>query len=552
MGETRVDLQHLLEDIRDAYPGSLEETIITEIVANSLDSGATTLWFDAEAAASTLTVVDDGSGMLRRELRRYHDIASSTKSRGEGIGFAGVGIKLGLLAAEEVLTESRRGQSHVASSWRLANRHRAPWKWVDPIGLVSDHGTAVRLTLHNPLSPLLDAGFLESTLLHHFQPLVDPVFDELLAVHYPGGVRFRVCGREVERRPVAAGRALLSIRLGRKRKPSAAGYIVRADAPLPEDAQGLAVSTLGKVIKRGWDWLGFAPSEPDRVTGLMEVPALAESLTLNKADFVRTGPRGALYLACRKAVQEAVSAQLAAWGETRETADEQARRRKARPVERDLTSVLAEMAEHFPLIASLVETRAGGQARLPIGTPIRQAEAAGLHPSVGLLSAGDVADRTTPFVAAPGPDEPTPLPTTPQGEEATAPLPPAPEPDTPPADAHVDWPGPKRRRRPARLGLTIEFESRPEDANLGRLVESTVWVNDVHPAYRRAAASRAEGYHLALTVAMVLAPLAVEPADTQSFLTSFLARWGEAIDSPPERRTRRRRRISSAKGSNAP
>src|SRR5206468_10595631 len=38
MGETRVDLLHLLEDLRDAYPGSLEETILTEIVAYSLDS----------------------------------------------------------------------------------------------------------------------------------------------------------------------------------------------------------------------------------------------------------------------------------------------------------------------------------------------------------------------------------------------------------------------------------------------------------------------------------------------------------------------------------
>jgi hypothetical protein len=26
MGETRVDLLHLLEDLRDAYPGSIEET----------------------------------------------------------------------------------------------------------------------------------------------------------------------------------------------------------------------------------------------------------------------------------------------------------------------------------------------------------------------------------------------------------------------------------------------------------------------------------------------------------------------------------------------
>lgn len=40
MGETRVDL-HLLEDLRDAYTGALEETILTEVVANALDSGAT-------------------------------------------------------------------------------------------------------------------------------------------------------------------------------------------------------------------------------------------------------------------------------------------------------------------------------------------------------------------------------------------------------------------------------------------------------------------------------------------------------------------------------
>ena len=35
MGETRVDLLHLLKDLRDAYPGSTEETILTEIMANA-------------------------------------------------------------------------------------------------------------------------------------------------------------------------------------------------------------------------------------------------------------------------------------------------------------------------------------------------------------------------------------------------------------------------------------------------------------------------------------------------------------------------------------
>src|SRR5947199_4348748 len=108
MGQTRVGLLHLLQDLPDAYPGALEETILTEIVANSLESGARRIRLWTEPAHAALTVADDGSGMQRRELSRYHDIAASSKTRGQGIGFAGVGIQLGLLHCSEVVTETRR------------------------------------------------------------------------------------------------------------------------------------------------------------------------------------------------------------------------------------------------------------------------------------------------------------------------------------------------------------------------------------------------------------------------------------------------------------
>lgn len=145
MGETRVDLLHLLEDLRDAYPGAAEATILTEIAANSLDSRATTISITTDTPARTLTLVDDGLGMRRRELARYHDVAATTKARGEGIGFAGVGIKLALLVSREVLTEARQGKHHVATRWALVSRYRAPWKWVPPPGLVGERGAAVRL-----------------------------------------------------------------------------------------------------------------------------------------------------------------------------------------------------------------------------------------------------------------------------------------------------------------------------------------------------------------------------------------------------------------------
>jgi hypothetical protein len=533
VGETRVDLLHLLEDLRDAYPGALEETILTEIVANSLDSGASRIRLHTDAAQATFTVVDDGCGMQRRELARYHDVAASTKTRGEGIGFAGVGIKLALLVCEEVLTETRRGKTHVATRWRLASRHRAPWKWVPPPGLVAERGTAACLKVQNALSPLLDAGFVEAALRRHYQPLFDPAFDQVLAPHYPHGVAFEVNGREIERHgwegPDAAP---LAIRLVRKRKPSAVGTLVRAHLPLAEHQRGLAVSTLGKIIKQGWDWLGVTPAAPERVGGLIEVPALAACLTLNKADFIRVGPRGATYLAYRKAIQEAVSRQLAAWGDARDHAEE-TRRRAARPLERDLERVLMDLAGEFPLLATLVERRADGQRRLPIGRAARAADAhALLAASVALTSEGAAgADGTPQSPAVP-----------PGIAEAGGPAAPAAEAPTSSAGAPPTGgamlPGGRGARRPSSLGLGIQFEDRPGDVELGRLVESTVWVNEGHPAYRRAAASRSEGYHIALAVALALAPLAVEPEGEHGFVTAFLASWGEALGRAAGRRRR--------------
>jgi hypothetical protein len=523
MGETRVDLLHLLEDLRDAYPGALEETILTEIVANGLDSGATRIVLNADGTGPSFTAVDDGGGMARRELRRYHDLAATSKVRGEGIGFAGVGIKLGLLACEEVVTETRRGRTHVATSWHLASRQRAPWRWVPPPGLVDGHGTAVRLALRNPLSPLLDVGFVGRCLERQFQPLLDPVFDEILTPHYPAGVRFVVAGEPLARGTPAGERAPIAVRLGRKRKPAAVGYLLRADAPLGEDERGVAVSTLGKVIKRGWDWLGLTPATPERVAGIVEVPGLAACLTLNKADFIRTGPRGAAYLAYRKALQEAVARQLAAWGDVPDHSADA--RRRARPVERDLQRILVDLADEFPLLAALVERQSGGQARLPTARPGGQLDLAAAPPAGG---------------RAPGPSPEAGREPVPPGALAITPGEPASPPER--AVATAAEPGARGPGRPGRYGLAIQFESRADDPALGRLVESTVWVNEAHPAYRRAVASRSEGYHVALSVALALAPLAVEPARAQGFITTFLDHWGRALDRPTRARPRGRPR----------
>ena len=466
-------------------------------------------------------------------MRQYHDIAASTKVRGQGIGFAGVGIKLGLLVCEEVLTETRRGSTHVATRWHLASRHRAPWQWVTPPGLLGEQGTAVRLKLHTPLSPLVDPGFVEGVIRRHFQPLLESPFDSFLTCHYPAGVAFDVNGRSLERHPLSApDQAPLAVRLARRRKPSALGYLSRHTAPLPEDQRGVAISTLGKVIKRGWDWLGVASLQAERINGLIEVPDLAASLTLNKGDFIRTGAKGATYLAYRKAIQEAVSRQLEAWGDGRAGTPE-ASSRMMRPLERDLDRVLEELSDDFPLLGSLVERRAGGQKRLPIDGKTLDS-AAGTEAVAVLLTPSTAepeqnkTEPTQPQIPSPPPDQDTAVtePVTSTISDSTSAM----------------FPGHGRSRAPMRYGLGIQFEDNPDNSELGRLVESTVWINQAHPAYRRALASRSVGYHISLTVALALASLAVEPDQEHTFITKFLSHWGQALDQPQARRRRHPRK----------
>lgn len=535
MGETRVDLQHLLEDLRDAYSGSLEQTILTEIIANALDSGAGRIRIQTDATAATLTVTDDGRGMKRRELARYHDIASSTKSRGETIGFAGVGIKLGLLVSREVVTETRRGGKNVATRWHLKSKHRAPWKWIPPPGLVPERGTAVRLVLENPLSPLLDAGYIAETVRQHFEPLLDSAFDDLLRRHYPSGITFEIDGGVLERTAVdGRDRASIAIRLGRRRTPSALGYLERHPSAVAEDRQGIAVSTFGKVIKRGWDWLGLTPSAAvaARVGGLIEAPDLAACLTLSKSDFIRSGTRGAAYLAYRKAIQEVVSRQLAAWGDVR---DDDMKPRPQR-LERDLARVLENLADDFPLLRSLVDRRPGGQKRLPMPGRGRALVPGPLLSDIAAVPDDDATDPTVDVTPQPAADPHEPRePNKPQPDpNAARPENSEPEPASVGTLSNVAG-----RRQPGRYGLLVQFESRPNDLELARLVDSTVWINDAHPAYARAVASRSSGYHLALSVALALAPLAIGAEGEHAFITQFLAHWG-ASDGKPRRARRRR------------
>jgi len=495
MGETRVDLRHMLENLRDMYPGSSSETILTETIANALDARAEHVWISTDHLTATLTIADDGCGMTRGELERFHDLAISSKSRGDGIGFAGVGVKIGLLEASEIVTESRANGHALATRWRLVGRRRAPWDWVQPSGTVGARGTAVQIRVENGLSELLDDGFIETVIRRQFATLFDPDLSTSLKAYYPRGVRFTVNARELAPHAWGEGaieRAELAIRIGRKRGTVGNGYLYRVAEPLPPERRGVVVSVFGKTIRSGWEWLGLNPESAGTVGGIVEVPELSASLQTNKSDFIH-GPEGGRYMAYRRLIQERVAEQLKKWG-VDGARDAESRARSTRPHERDLEHVLASLAKEFPDVALLTDTRAGGQLRLP--EPGR---------------AGD-GPHAPPARSAPGGN------VAPDGE---------PEPAVDRfCQRRVSVGATGKRRRHARPRLRIAFEKRQDCAGIARLEGSTVWINECHPAYRRAAASRSTGYHLAVAVCLACQEVA-GPARGIDFLKGFLVSWGQ-------------------------
>ncbi len=503
MGQTRVNLQHLLEDIRDAYPFPVHEAVITELVANALDSGAGTIRISLAWDPPRMIFADDGQGMSRRAMESYHDIAATTKVRGEGIGFAGIGAKLSLLICREVVTETRNGSFHGATRWWLESSNLAPWEELEPPGLLDTaSGTAVVLFPKTLDSPLLDAGEIRRIVVDHFESLLDPDISRYLFLYYPGGVRFVVEDEPlVLPVPPSAETLAAEVRRGR-RKPLGMVRLRAGSEPVPEDRRGLAISVLGKVVKRGWEWLGLAPEHPELVSGLVEVPSLVAILTTNKADFLRDPASLQRFYGARKQVQEAVGALLAELGEL---PGRRPRPRDLRPVERELGRVLDRLLEGFPELEPLLERRRGWE------------EATGLVEEGGEAGAGEPG-REPRQPALPG-LEPG------QGE---GPEPgPAEAVETAEADGAGGAPGdrPVRRRRPGLRLAWVDEPSRREE--MSWLEGGVLALNRAHPAHRRARGPSAERLWVVTAIATVLAAELGPGHDPLRFVSTFLAAWAD-------------------------
>ena len=507
MGETRVNLRHLLEDIRDSYPFPEEEAIITELIANSLDSNASRIGFFINALKKTFSIVDNGLGMAKNALESFHDIAATTKTRGKGIGFAAVGVKLSLLIADVVVTETKFGGYHGATEWKMESAKKAPWQYIEPPGLVTTpSGTAVSIIVSDNNSMLLIPQLVQGIICKHFYPILDCAFmNDILKHVYRKGVEFHVNGKKLELTTCASDvpKSPFIVKTGRRDKPIGIGFLSKGKEDYSEDERGIAISAYGKIIKRGWDWVGICPNNPASLSGIVEIPQLSEILITNKSDFLKDATSLQKYYKVRKAIQEAIEPVLKHYGElgTKREKPE----KSIRPLEKEIEKALALMLNEFPELGPLL-----GRHRQSEVAPAVLPEANGS--SVGTLyeEPGAIAPTGSDIGGA---------------RSANAE-------NIPPPDEYIDKtkepvePGNERESRKRSPGLMLGFQDDPNREELGWLLENYLWINKGHPLYRKYADSPTENYHIVLAVAWVLSGYLEGGKSPQMFINRFLYNWG--------------------------
>jgi len=445
--------------------------------------------------------------MSEKDFEEYHDIAATTKIRGKGIGFAGVGVKLSLLLSDKVITETKNKSNHKSTTWRLDDSQRAPWQLVAPGNLVkSSTGTAVTFLLPNKDSDLLKSSFVANVIQTHFYPLLHPDFmEKILKYIYKQGVEFtinQVPVRLPEHEDAQPSNVFL-VQLGKKASPVGVGFLTKNKQELPEEERGIAISTYGKVIKRGWDWIGVTPRNPARLTGIVELPQLSEILTLNKADFLKDVNSLQKYYRYRKAIQEAIEPILRELGEV-STQREQIER-DLRPLQKQIEEIIVNLLPEFPELNPLLGRRGRG-------TPIT-----GIIPDPNAPNIGQIVQGVDTMTGTRGGQ------TTGEGiEVAPGDLPGERiEPSLDPTEAGTKHEG--HRKRP---GLMLGFDDDPDRPELGWLTDSTIWINKAHSAYTKASDSQSENYHIALSVAWVLSSFLDTEKSPLAFLNRFLGAWG--------------------------
>lgn len=271
------DWKKLIRDFRDQFPYDPLTALIVETFANALDAKATKV--DIQINGDTYKIADNGHGMTSYQFKEYHNIASLTKHRGEGIGFAGVGAKVFLDRAQCTVTETKSENFSGATYWAF---YGESLQW-EPIALPNKlnypTGTYVEVKLiDNEDTSKLKCEFVEA-VLHQYYNAILLRYYQLRTV--------TINGKEVKPWQVSENkidkRKDLDFRYGGHRVK---GFLIKSTAAVDEEFQGPFIVVYGKTVMQ-W-WFRQYPLKSETFYGVILADHLIDILRTSKSDFERT------------------------------------------------------------------------------------------------------------------------------------------------------------------------------------------------------------------------------------------------------------------------
>ena len=167
--DIEINALHTLENFRDAYDDE-SSVVVLEAMANALDAKADRI--DITLRNKSITFRDNGPGMNKKQFKTYHKISGSSKKKGQGIGFAGVGAKVYLAIWKNTIihTETYGDEGSFASDMYV--RHGKPkWDECDTTMTLKIRGTSYGVRLRDNDFKILEKK-LDSIICDEFNSAI--------------------------------------------------------------------------------------------------------------------------------------------------------------------------------------------------------------------------------------------------------------------------------------------------------------------------------------------------------------------------------------------
>ena len=493
---SQVNVGKLVRDLADMYPDHSFDVVISELVANSLDANATAVSIDWDNDAKVLVVEDNGDGMNSDQFQEYHDFAAELKTRGTGIGFAGVGAKISFNIAHRVVTETRHNGVVSASDWRWHDDGSLRWRDIPSNRMLTD-GTRVEVHFNDDQTPDVDYEYISDVLKRHYLPMFITEFGR----SYSAGSIYTTCPQFTVNGLILAPRYLNTYaeltkvdRFQLKSIGWGAIGVSENDSLMGRQGNGILLCTRGKVIKSELFGLS-AGILGAKLFGIVEIPELVGYMTTNKCDLKSSPGRYRDLNRLLDPVREKLREFLATQGVA---VVEQSRNQLSARLERELTKLvrrLPELQDFDGLLRASPTLRKSDDGKVPT-SEIRSPGTGGTNSSP--------TDTQTNTVNVNGGSS--------RKEDRKGSV----------------GANPQKSRR--NQGPRVAFEEHPGRGETAWLDSNTIIINSGHTAYRQRInqdQARLTYCMFAIGVALDKAEL-VQSTDGVSYVDKFIAAWGQS------------------------